>query len=400
MLYVHMGDGFNAATGQNLDQFRGKVLRMNLNGTAPSDNPFYNAANGITARDYVFAYGLRNPFGGAWRASDGEHYQVENGPSVDRLSKIERGVNYGWNGSDASMFINAIYNWTTAHAPVNLTFVEPETFAGSSFPADKMDHLFVTESGPTYASGPQANGKRIVEFVLDANGDLQSGPTTLIEYSGTGRGSVVALAAGPDGLYFSEFYEDTGANGPTAVGARIFRVRYVNPLAGDYHIDGVVDNLDYEVWKSSYSSNLLLAADGNGDRVVDAIDYTVWRNNFGAGLGAAAIGTASNATLDSAMAASYDQAFMEWLPLLETRSTNSGRDAVQVDRLSQISTAHRPPALLAIVNALQMREERAWFESRDPKAFPSTESNPVPTPSHHRLGTALDSFFARLGFVK
>ena len=69
-LYVHMGDGFNAATALNLDQYRGKVLRMNLDGTAPTDNPFYNAADGINARDYVFTYGHRNPFGGAWRAAN------------------------------------------------------------------------------------------------------------------------------------------------------------------------------------------------------------------------------------------------------------------------------------------------------------------------------------------
>ena len=86
------------------------------------------------------------------------------------------------------MTINAIYNWNPAHAPVNITFVQPATFAGSQFPAAMMDHAFVSESGPTYAAGPQANGKRIVEFVLDANGNRLSGPTTLIQYSGTGRG--------------------------------------------------------------------------------------------------------------------------------------------------------------------------------------------------------------------
>ncbi len=113
-LYVHNGDGFNAATAQNLDSYRGKVLRMDLNGNPLTDNPFYNASNGINSRDYVFAYGLRNPFGGAWRASDGMHYQVENGPSVDRFSRVEEGVNYLWDGSDASMFNRAIYNWNPA----------------------------------------------------------------------------------------------------------------------------------------------------------------------------------------------------------------------------------------------------------------------------------------------
>lgn len=78
-----------------------------------------DAGDGINSRDYVFAYGLRNPFGGAWRASDGAHYQVENGPGVDRLAKVRRGVSYGWNGNGSTMFTNAIYNWNPATAPVN-----------------------------------------------------------------------------------------------------------------------------------------------------------------------------------------------------------------------------------------------------------------------------------------
>ncbi len=60
-LYVHMGDGFQYPTALDLDSFRGKILRMNLDGSAPTDNPFYNAGNGINARDYVYAYGFRNP---------------------------------------------------------------------------------------------------------------------------------------------------------------------------------------------------------------------------------------------------------------------------------------------------------------------------------------------------
>ncbi|TWT37717.1 Soluble aldose sugar dehydrogenase YliI precursor [Posidoniimonas corsicana] len=284
LLYVHVGDGFDASTAQDLDQFRGKILRMHTDGAPAAENPFYDAGNGITARDYIWAYGFRNPFGGAWRASDGSHYEVENGPSVDRFAKVEEGVNYGWDGSNASMQINAIYNWAPSTAPVNITFVQRETFNGSMLPASMQDMAFISESGPTYAAGPQANGKRLTVFELDANGAVVDGPSTLVEYAGTGRSSVVALAAGPDGLYFSELYEDTGEGGPTGPGARIYRVRYVNPLAGDYDIDGDVDQDDYTVWRQSYGSNLLLAADGNGDGRVDAADYTVWRDNLGASL--------------------------------------------------------------------------------------------------------------------
>jgi glucose/arabinose dehydrogenase len=73
-LYVHLGDGFDPNTARNLNSFRGKILRMNLDGTAPSDNPFYNASDGIGPRDYVFVYGVQIT-GGAWRAADGERYR-------------------------------------------------------------------------------------------------------------------------------------------------------------------------------------------------------------------------------------------------------------------------------------------------------------------------------------
>jgi len=227
-LYVNMGDGFDTATALNLNSFRGKILRLNLDGTAPSDNPFYSANDGISARDYVYAYGFRNPFGGAWRAADQSLYEVENGnDSNDRFAKVAAGGNYGWNGSGASMTTNAIYNWNPTHSPVNIAFVQPSTFGGSGFPPEKMDHAFVTESGGTWATGPQRNGKRIVEFVLDAAGKLLSGPTTLVEYNGSGKASASALAAGPDGLYFADLYKDLDYRTPIDRGANILRMKFI-----------------------------------------------------------------------------------------------------------------------------------------------------------------------------
>lgn len=226
-LYVHMGDGFDSTRGQNLASFRGKILRMNLDGTAASDNPFYDAGNGITARDYVYAYGLRNPFGGAWREADGALYQVENGPSVDRFVRVDPAKNYLYNGSDASMANYAIYNWNPAHGPVDMAFIQPATFGGSGFPSSKFDHMFISESGPTWGTGTQILGKRIVEFVLDGNGNRVSGPTSFVEYNGVGKATCAGLTAGPDGLYFTDLYRDTQYTSPIDGGAHVFRVRFV-----------------------------------------------------------------------------------------------------------------------------------------------------------------------------
>ncbi len=225
-LYVHIGDGLLTTPAEDLTSVRGKILRVELDGSAPADNPFYDASDGVTATDLVFAYGFRNPFGGAWRAADGFHYEVENGPATDRLARVVAGRNYLWDGTDASMSNYAAYTWTSAVAPVNIVFTQPSTFLGSGFPEDRMDHAFVTESGPTYGPGPQANGKRISEFVFDADGNRISGPLPLVEYIGGGRATATALAAGPDGLYFADLYKDFGAATPTEAGASVFRIRY------------------------------------------------------------------------------------------------------------------------------------------------------------------------------
>jgi glucose/arabinose dehydrogenase len=223
-LYVHNGDGsLEPEVAQDLGSFRGKVLRMGLEGEPHPENPFYDEGDGVSARDYVYAYGLRNPFGGALRLGDGAYLMVENGPFVDRLAPLLPGENYQW-PVDKTMSHLAAYRWIPSHAPVGIEFVEPQRLGGSGFPAATMGHAFVTESGPTYASGPQANGKRIVELEVGAAGNLLSGPTTLVEYDGIGKATAAGLAAGPDGLYFTDLYEDSGAGSPADRGANLLRV--------------------------------------------------------------------------------------------------------------------------------------------------------------------------------
>jgi glucose/arabinose dehydrogenase len=222
-LYVHMGDGFQTQLARDLGSFRGKILRINKDGSPAADNPFHEATS-----SFIFASGFRNPFGGAWRAADASLYEVENGPDTDRLAKVSPGFDYGWSGDNDDMRIHAAYNWDESVAPVNIAFVQPETFQGSGFPAEKHDHAFVSESGPTYIEGTTPNGKRIREFAFDAAGNVTS-TTPFVEYTGIGHATVAALAAGPDGLYFSDLYPDNG--NPTDHGANIYRIRFVGQVS-------------------------------------------------------------------------------------------------------------------------------------------------------------------------
>ena len=69
----------------------GKILRLNLDGSIPADNP---SLNGV--RSHVYSYGHRNPQGLAF-APDGKLYASEHGPGTDdEINLIVAGGNYGW----------------------------------------------------------------------------------------------------------------------------------------------------------------------------------------------------------------------------------------------------------------------------------------------------------------
>ena len=92
MLYITTGDATNANLSQDIASLAGKILRINSDGTVPSDNPFNSP---------VFSYGHRNPQGLAWN-ENGILVSSEHGPSGERgyahdeINVIERGKNYGW----------------------------------------------------------------------------------------------------------------------------------------------------------------------------------------------------------------------------------------------------------------------------------------------------------------
>lgn len=236
-LYVHVGSSFSWIA-QDMNTIDGKVLRINGDGTAPPDNPFYDASNGITATDYIFALGFRNHFGGAWRIADQSLYEVENGPSTDRLAKVVRGRNYLWDGFDPSMRNFAIYNWIHTAAPIQIAFTQRERFDGSGFPDAKLGSAFVTESGATWATGPLNHGKSISEFVIGFDETLVSGPTTFARYNGSGKATAAGLVAGQDGLYFTDLYRDYGYQTATDAGANLIRIHWVGWADFDAHVYG------------------------------------------------------------------------------------------------------------------------------------------------------------------
>jgi glucose/arabinose dehydrogenase len=87
-LLVTLGDIQNLNTPQSLGNRNGKILRLNLDGSIPADNPFNFS--------WVWSLGHRNPQGLVLHPN-GKLYSTEHGPTADdELNIIEAGGNYGW----------------------------------------------------------------------------------------------------------------------------------------------------------------------------------------------------------------------------------------------------------------------------------------------------------------
>src|SRR5437870_1398828 len=93
-LYIAVGDNAEGSNSQNLSNLLGKILRLNSDGTIPSDNPFVQST---TARHEIWALGLRNPFTFAFRGTTNFIYINDVGQSTwEEIDLGQAGANYGW----------------------------------------------------------------------------------------------------------------------------------------------------------------------------------------------------------------------------------------------------------------------------------------------------------------
>jgi len=207
-LYVNVADGGDSERAQDDDDLRGKILRMNLDGTIPDDNPHPGS--------YVYAKGLRNPFGAAWRKSDQSLYISINGPDRDDVvAKVEPRGNHGW---PQTMRQNAVFVWEYCQAPTAIAFMQD-----GQFPREFDDHLFVALFGNSYAKGRNIKGKKIVKMKIDPGTSGAVAYDEFITYVGEGAATPCGLAFGPGGLYFSDLHGDNNGLAGVPSGS-IYRV--------------------------------------------------------------------------------------------------------------------------------------------------------------------------------
>ena len=192
-LYITTGDAAERNLAQNLNSLAGKLLRINPDGSIPSDNPFENSA--------VWSLGHRNSQGIDWHPDSKMLVSSEHGPSIfdgpaggDEINIIEKGENYGWpivsHERSDERFVEPLIVMTPATAPASGVFYDGEVFP--QFYGNFFTGLLV--------------GEGILRVVFDRTG------TELIGYMRLPNidvGRVRDVVVGPDGfLYYTTSNRD------------------------------------------------------------------------------------------------------------------------------------------------------------------------------------------------
>jgi glucose/arabinose dehydrogenase/chitodextrinase len=242
-LFVGSGDGADAGgvdpkafRSQDLNSPAGKILRINDDGTAPADNPFYDGTN--SWRSKVWIYGLRNPYRYSLHPTTGDLMIGDVG--WNRWEEVNRGIrgrNYGWPCFEGNLpepeyqsALPACFSVPSASVtPPVVTWAHPDVdpalpgfdpnflgstavggpvYSGSAYPELYLGSFFYAD----YAGG------WIRRLVFDAAANLTG---NLLFASGAAEAGIVSIEQGPDGfLYYVAF-----------AAGEVRRIRFNGPVA-------------------------------------------------------------------------------------------------------------------------------------------------------------------------
>lgn len=220
-LYIGVGENANAANSQILDNYLGKVLRINSDGSIPSDNPFQT---GSVAKRSIWAYGLRNPYTITVQPGTGRLFvnDVGAGTWEEINDATSGGLNFGWpsaeGNSSNSAFTNPVYAYGHGSgdgigcAITGGTFFNP---VNTNYPASFVGKYFYQDFCSNWIN------------VLD----LSTTPATRASFATGLPANALIILTGPDGnLYYLSI----------ATGA-LYKIIYnsPNPDPGTFAITGV-----------------------------------------------------------------------------------------------------------------------------------------------------------------
>jgi glucose/arabinose dehydrogenase len=235
-LFILTGENSNTSHSQNKGNLLGKVLRINADGSIPSDNPFVNDGSFSGKNKAIYAMGFRNPFKGAAESAQGRVYVNDVGGSYyEEINLLEAGKNYGWpttegrrenwqmppdnykdpelaydhsSSGGCSITGGAFYTPTTAQFP--------QQYVGKYFFADYCNGWIRTFDPVTKAVANFATGvNRPIDLLTGRDGSLY-----VIARGGMGGGSEADNTSSNNGVIWKINYTTNGAPviaaGPTS----------------------------------------------------------------------------------------------------------------------------------------------------------------------------------------
>jgi glucose/arabinose dehydrogenase len=208
-LYATTGDATDGRIAQDLASLGGKTLRLNPDGTVPSDNPFPGSA--------VFSLGHRNSQGLDWDPKSGLLIETEHGPSGfdgpgggDEINIVEAGKNYGWpiihHRAAREGLVSPLLEYTPAVAPSGASFSR-----GDLLPTFRGDFFFAT-----------LIGERLIRVRFDPKSPRQVAETEELLKGVYGR--LRDVVSGPDGALYLATSNRDGRGRPRPGDDRILRV--------------------------------------------------------------------------------------------------------------------------------------------------------------------------------
>lgn len=221
-LYVAIGDGTCSSRVQDLDNFFGKMIRINTDGSIPEDNPFYNELEGDLRA--IYAYGFRNPFTFDINPLNGKILLNDVGSDKwEEVNEVIPGGNYGWALNEGASttdnpdnYVAPLYAYdhNSGCAVVGGSFYQPEL---QRFPDQYMGKYFFGDYCRGYIKvlNPDSGNieetfatdvDRLVSLVTSPNGSIY-----YIERAGIGDGTMQDNTSSTNGRLWKVSYTGSGA---------------------------------------------------------------------------------------------------------------------------------------------------------------------------------------------
>lgn len=269
-LYIAAGENANPPNSQVLTNVLGKILRINSDGTIPTDNPFFNATTG--KGQAIFALGLRNPYTFAFQPGTGRMFINDVGQdSWEEINDGIAGSNYGWPATEGDTgtpptspgaYRGPLYTYAhgsdkfEGEAITGGAFYSPTT---QQFPAEYAGEYFFADYVNGWIHVLNMTSGNVTEFAtgIASPVDLRVTSDGSLYYLARDAGEVVRVDFPPQGFPWQnpQNANDVNADGTVAPNDALIIINLVNafgshallaPTAGNSpppYLDVVADNV-------------------------------------------------------------------------------------------------------------------------------------------------------------